>query len=121
MRRWSSALRGLVAAVLTLNVLDLASTPVRSDRRILVLEPTGVRAMSFLLEGNPWFARYAFDFDYKAGWIMHLYATSYSRALAVVTDVLVAQGLPPPRIIQIAWSTATGELIRREAPPAGSP
>jgi hypothetical protein len=100
---------------------DLASTPVRSDRRILVLEPTGVRAMSFLLEGTPWFGRYAFDFDYKAGWIMHLYATSYSRALAIVTEVLTAQGLPPPRILQIAWSTATGELIKREAPPAETP
>ncbi len=100
---------------------DLAATPIRSNRKILVLEPTGVQAMSFLLEGNPWFARYDFGFDYKAGWIMHLYATSYSRALAIVTEVLVAQGLPPPRIVQVAWSTQTGELIKREPPPAGAP
>jgi hypothetical protein len=77
----------------------------------VVLHPDGVEHVSFLREGSPLFARHAFDWDYRAGWTMHMYATTHSTARAVVREQMASESLPPPIRARIAYSRSTGRLL----------
>lgn len=80
---------------------------------VIVFNKEAMEAISFLREGNPWFARHRFGFDYKAGWAMHLYAPTTSRARAVLFDQIEREGLPEPIRTSVKYSRIDGHLMLR--------
>jgi hypothetical protein len=82
----------------------------------LIAREDEIEAVSMLREGSPWFARHDLGFDYKAGWVMHIYATTHSAARDVLVQRVRDEGLPEPVRAHVAYSRATGRLIPHAAP-----
>jgi hypothetical protein len=77
----------------------------------LIAREDEIEAVSMLREGSPWFARHGLGFDYKAGWTMHMYATTHSAARDVLFRRVSEEGLPVPARVHVRYSRATGGLL----------
>lgn len=87
----------------------------------LIAREDEIEAVSMLREGSPWFARHGLGFDYKAGWAMHIYATTHSAARDVLFRRVRAEGLPTPVRAHVRYSRATGRLLASGPTPRAAP
>jgi hypothetical protein len=76
----------------------------------MVRHPEGVRLLSFQREGDPFFARYFDDLDYKGSAALRMYK-SEPGVVKLVEQVLAQKGLPPPEPVTIVYRTSDGKLL----------
>jgi hypothetical protein len=77
----------------------------------VIVRGDNLEAVSFLREGSPWFARHGLGFDYKAGWVMHMYAPTTRKARDVLYERVAREGLPEPVRTRVSYSRADGHLL----------
>lgn len=78
---------------------------------MLVQHPEGVRFLSFQREGDPLFARYFDDLDYKGSAALRMYRDTEGVA-KIVRAAVTARGLPPPVPVWVTYRTRDGQVLR---------
>ena len=82
-----------------------------SHTSYVVVRGSWVEPVSFLREGNAAFQQLGLGFDYKAGWVMRLYAPTHSSARDLLVQLVTARGLPAPRRVKLTYQRSTGRAL----------
>jgi hypothetical protein len=97
-------------------------TPELWDQRgFLIQHADGTRFFSFQREGDPLFASYFEDLDYKGSAALRMYRTE-PRVHRIVAKAVMAKGLPPPVSVLYTYRTSDGAIVAvRPEPPRRAP
>jgi hypothetical protein len=88
-----------------------------TDRVYVIVRDGKPEVLSFMREGSPFFSRYI-DVDYKAGWLLRMYAPGSSSAYGWVRDRLADAHAPAPFIADVVYRRSDGVIVaaRRRYP-----
>ncbi len=91
-----------------------AGTPWRSVPAALMGPGSRAAYLSFLREGNPLFSRYDLDLDYKAGWVLYMYARELQAPLDEVAAQLDRRGFDRPSLGTAIYRLSDGYVVVRQ-------
>lgn len=103
------------------NVGMFSATPPAAPRAPLTRGPAiafvrgdAATPVSTLREGSALAALYDTGWDYKAGWVMYMMATTHSRALAHADAVARANGYDRAARVRVVHERSTGRVVAIE-------
>ena len=93
------------------------SDGVETDGYLVVTKSGDLKPFRSLLEGGDWFARYNTDWDYKSGWVMHLFGFSFSMAREQIARTVIRSGDQYVHRTPYVYHRGTGEILSPKLAP----
>ena len=98
-------------AMFSSGVIPRTSDGVEAKGYLVVTKSGELAPFRSLLEGGDLFTRYDADWDYKAGWVMHLFGYSFSKAREKVKTVVLEAGDLHVQRTPYIYHRKTGEIL----------
>lgn len=98
-------------AMFSSGVIPRTSDGVEAKGYLVVTKSGELTPFRSLLEGGDFFTRYDADWDYKAGWVMHLFGYSFSKAREKVKTVVAEGGDLHVQRTPYIYHRKTGEIL----------
>jgi hypothetical protein len=86
----------------------------RREASVVLVSPAGVQPISVLREGTAFAADFDTGWDYKAGWVMYMFGTADSHALAEATRVARLHGAQRAVRALVRVDPRTGKVLAVE-------